>query len=60
MSLNSSDIIAMVAVGVALASLVLTLLHRRTERHARSIQALQGAKEAVAYVAFQMSKGQIP
>jgi hypothetical protein len=60
MTWEPSDIIAIVAVSIALASLVLTLLDRRAARHARTIQALQGEKEAVAYVAFQVSKGQIP
>jgi hypothetical protein len=60
MTWKPSDIIAVVAAGIAFASLVLTLLNRRAVRHAGTIQALQGEKQAVAYVAFQVSKGQIP
>ena len=60
MTWNPSDIIATVAASIAFASFVLTLLNRRAVRHATTLQALQGEKEAVAYVAFQVSKGQIP
>lgn len=60
MTWKPSNIIAVVAAGIAFASLVLTLLNRRAVRHAGTIQALQGEKQAVAYVAFQVSKGQIP
>jgi hypothetical protein len=60
MTWEPSDIIAVVAVSIALASLVQTLLDRRAVRHAKTIQALQEEKEAVAYVAFHVSEGRIP
>jgi hypothetical protein len=47
MTWEPSDIIAVVAVSIALASLVQTLLDRRAVRHAKTIQALQEEKEAV-------------
>jgi hypothetical protein len=60
MTWEVSDMIALVAVGVAFASLILSLLHRRQVQHATTLEALQGDKEAVAYIAFEVSKAKIP
>lgn len=60
MTWEVSDIISLFAVSVAVASLILSLLHRRQVQHATTLEALQGDKEAVAYIAFEVSKAKIP
>lgn len=60
MTWEMSDIIALIAVGVAFASLILSLLHRRQVQHATTLEALQGDKKAVAYIALEVSKEKIP
>lgn len=55
-----SDFIALIAVLVAFVSLILSLLHRRQVQHATTLEALQGDKEAVAYIAYEVSKAKIP
>lgn len=51
---NLTMVFSALAVGIAFLSLVLTLRDKRRQKHEALISALQGEKEAVAFIAFQL------
>ena len=54
------DIIAAVAVSIALVSFAFSLIQFLRAKHEEKIRALQGNKESVGYIAYKLSKGKLP
>ena len=60
MNWDTSDLIAAVAVVIALFSFVFSLIQYLRARHEEIIRALQGNKESVGYIAYRLSEGKLP
>ena len=60
MTWDTSNTIATVAAAVAIISLAFALYQWWKSSHEGKIQALQGSKESVAYMARRLRKGQLP
>lgn len=60
MNWQTSDTIATLAAFISLVSFAFSYYQYRRAKHDEMIRALQGEKEAVAYIAYQLSQGKLP